>query len=230
MIRRLFDRIAEFFFPRRCLLCGRIASDAEAVCSDCVKAVARNHAYMLPPDPRRKDLYCCTAALVYTGPVRSGILGLKFRERKGAAAVFAKYMAEVRYVNSVETCDFVTAVPLSKRKLASRGFNQSELIGRAYASYTGKTYMAGVLTKTKENQTQSALRDAKRRVENVKDCYEVRDPSLVRGKRILLVDDVYTTGATIRECARVLRRAGAETVCGLTAATAHGQNTKIYKK
>lgn len=206
MIRRLFDRIAEFFFPRRCLLCGRIASDAEAVCSDCVKAVARNHAYMLPPDPRRKDLYCCTAALVYMGPVRSGILGLKFRERKGAAAVFAKYMAEVRYVNS------------------------SELIGRAYASYTGKTYMAGVLTKTKENQTQSALRDAKRRVENVKDCYEVRDPSLVRGKRILLVDDVYTTGATIRECARVLRRAGAETVCGLTAATAHGQNTKIYKK
>ena len=87
-----------------------------------------------------------------------------------------------------------------------------------------------MLTKTKENQTQSALRDAKRRVENVKDCYEVRDPSLVRGKRILLVDDVYTTGATIRECARVLRRAGAETVCGLTAATAHGQNTKIYKK
>lgn len=167
---------------------------------------------------------------MYTGPVRSGILGLKFRERKGAAAVFAKYMAEVRYVNSVENCDFVTAVPLSKRKLASRGFNQSELIGRAYASYTGKTYMAGVLTKTKENQTQSALRDAKRRVENVKDCYEVRDPSLVRGKRILLVDDVYTTGATIRECARVLRRAGAETVCGLTAATAHGQNTKIYKK
>ena len=81
MIRRLFDRIAEFFFPRRCLLCGRIASDAEAVCSDCVKAVARNHAYMLPPDPRRKDLYCCTAALVYTGPVRSGILGLKFREK-----------------------------------------------------------------------------------------------------------------------------------------------------
>ena len=134
MIRRLFDRIAEFFFPRRCLLCGRIASDAEAVCSDCVKAVARNHAYMLPPDPRRKDLYCCTAALVYTGPVRSGILGLKFRERKGAAAVFAKYMAEVRYVNSVENCDFVTAVPLSKRKLASRGFNQSEMIGRAYAS------------------------------------------------------------------------------------------------
>lgn len=230
MIRRLADRIAEFFFPRRCLLCGRIAADAESVCKDCVRDAARNHAYMLPPDPRRRDLYCCTAALIYTGPVRAGILGLKFRERKGAAAVLAKYMADVRYVNSMERCDFVTAVPLSRRRLASRGFNQSELIGRAYEDYTGKIYLDGVLKKTKENQTQSSLGDAKRRVENVKDCYAVCDPEMVRGKRILLVDDVYTTGATIRECARVLRRAGAEMVCGLTAATAHGQNAKIYKK
>ena len=112
---------------------------------------------MLPPDPRRRDLYCCTAALIYTGPVRAGILGLKFRERKGAAAVLAKYMADVRYVNSMERCDFVTAVPLSRRRLASRGFNQSELIGRAYADYTGKIYLDGVLKKTKENRL-SAMR------------------------------------------------------------------------
>ena len=99
MIRRLADRIAEFFFPRRCLLCGRIAADAESVCKDCVRDAARNHAYMLPPDPRRRDLYCCTAALIYTGPVRAGILGLKFRERKGAAAVLAKYMACLLYTS-----------------------------------------------------------------------------------------------------------------------------------
>lgn len=228
MIRRICDRIAAFFIPHRCLLCGEIVSEADRVCEKCLSNIPRNTAYMLIPDPRRSDLYCCTAPLQYVGPVRSGILGLKFKGRRGAAAVFARYMADMQYVSGIEECDYVTAVPLSAKKCARRGFNQSEWIGRAYANYTGKTYLDGVVRKVKENQTQSSLRDMRQRMENVKGCYEVCRPELVRGRRILLIDDVYTTGATIRECARVIKGAGAALVAGLTAANAY--TTKKYKK
>ena len=111
----------------------------------------------------------------------------------------------------------VIPVPLHKRKFNQRGYNQSELIARKTAGYLGITPAADCLLKIKSTKDQARLKDGQR-PENLKNAFVCSKPWLISGKNILLVDDVFTTGATMNECARVLKEAGAKEVIGLAIA------------
>ena len=115
--------------------------------------------------------------------------------------------------------DSVIPVPLYEKRLRQREFNQSALIANHTARYLGKTLLLNCLIKIKDTSPQVGM-PATQRVKNLKNAFEVRNQSLIHGKTILLIDDVFTTGATTRECSRTLKKAGAGDIFVMT--LAHG--------
>jgi ComF family protein len=117
--------------------------------------------------------------------------------------------------------DIIVPVPISKGNLKQRGFNQSELLAKQISKVVKRRMYPHLLRRIKETPSQREL-TREERVENLLCAFEVTDPALVKGKNVLLVDDVYTTGSTIRECTRILLEAGAESVGVITWATGSG--------
>ena len=113
--------------------------------------------------------------------------------------------------------DSVAAVPMHRRKLRERGYNQAELLGRALASRAGIGFKADLLAKTANRLPQSTLPKEQRKA-NVRDAFAASGDC--SGMSVLLVDDICTTGETLQACARVLRRAGAARICALVVARA----------
>lgn len=162
----------------------------------------------------------------YDGELRDLIHMLKFQQVRPAAAVLGRLLAET--IASLDpampagTISVVT-VPLHKRKQRQRGFNQAEMIARAALKGLSRPkrfgLCAGILARRRETGSQIGLNRHQRR-ENMRGAFAVSDPTRILNSNILLVDDVYTTGATVSECARVLRRAGAARVWVATVARA----------
>ncbi|HSX01338.1 MAG TPA: hypothetical protein VLF67_03800 [Candidatus Saccharimonas sp.] len=148
----------------------------------------------------------------YDGPVREAILQLKFERGRGAAAVLAELVAE-RVPQGV--ADVVTAVPVAPVRYRERGYNQAELLGRAVAQRLGRPYRPLLERVTAEHQVGHGRAERLTQVSGA--FYTVRN---LDGERVLVVDDVTTTGATLAECAAVLDEAGAGAIWG--AAVARG--------
>ena len=218
MIRKIWRAILSFFLPSRCPFCGDLVEKEGEYCAECKERRPICHRYTLTPNAKRKDLMCLRAAYYYGGSARRATMSLKFRNHHSAAAEFAEALAGLEQVSGLSGADYVTSVPLSRKRLAQRGYNQSELIARQYATYQGLPYRE-VLEKHTHTAKQSLLLGARARAANIRDCYRVLDTADVNKKTIVLIDDVYTTGATMRECARTLRHAGASCVIGLTGCT-----------
>jgi len=118
--------------------------------------------------------------------------------------------------NDQEVSIFIP-VPLSPSKKRWRGFNQSEEITKELSKFLKIPYQVNNLIKIKKTQSQVELKKGERE-ENIKDAFKLKNPQLIQGKRIFLIDDVFTTGATMEECAKVLKKAGAKEVWGITVA------------
>ncbi len=210
--------LANLFYPQRCVGCSRRASDV--LCRECLEALP----FIGRPvcercgTPTAFEVYGCNecrdkdfgfdgarASLRYEGVGKELVHALKY---KGYTRVVEKVMAPlIASLLDGGRFDLVVPVPLHRSRLARRGFNQAELIARG----VGQRINTPVLDKLKvvrRTRDQVELSGEARRA-NVAGAYEVRGP--VAG-RIVLVDDVFTTGATSSECARVLRKAGAKEV------------------
>ena len=139
---------------------------------------------------------------------------LKFGGRRYLAAFIAEAMVD-RYLDCDFECDCVVAVPLSAKRKRKRGYNQAELIAEELSSRLKLPLIDGALVKTKENKSQAKLK-RREREENVRGVYEVTAPEAFKGRRVLVVDDVMTTGATLGEVSRILYKAKARSVEALT--------------
>lgn len=157
---------------------------------------------------------------LYDGIVKEMILLLKFEKLKILGKVLAKMAYEkLKENNTVFDCDILIPVPISKKRKLERGFNQSEEIARELSNLIKKKLVRNVLVKKIETIPQSLLPMRERR-KNIIGSFEVKNAEFIKGRRILLVDDIYTTGSTISECCKVLLRSGAEEVKVLTIARA----------
>ena len=183
------DRILDFFFPPRCAFCGAILEESgDGVCSACRKALPR-----AAETERKCDFVrAYTAPFYYEEPVRQGMLAYKFRNAPSRGKVFGRMIGE---------------------DLLRRGIDGFELIAEAAAEVLG-TAAVPLLRKARDVSPQSRLRTPEERRANISGCYVVRSADAVRGKRILLIDDIITTGSTLSECARMLLTAGAVSVRG----------------
>jgi ComF family protein len=156
--------------------------------------------------------------MIYEGPVAEAIKKFKYSRRMDMLPVLRHWLNQPACHQMVAAADLLVPVPLHVRRLQDRGFNQALLLAQAFPH---KPLGREALIRVRHTVPQSGLNPRERR-ENVNKAFAVHHPEDIKGKRIVLVDDVYTTGATVRECARVLRQAGAREVTVLTVARARG--------
>lgn len=154
------------------------------------------------------------APLKYEGIATDLVKKLKFGNKQYIATELGKLMAD-EYLLANYNCDIITFVPMSDKEKKERGFNQSELLAREVSKRLNLP-LSSALKKVKETDTQKQL-TAKERRENLKEVFGIFDKSEVKGKIVLLIDDVFTTGATVNECSRILKKAGARQIYSLTA-------------
>lgn len=186
-----------------CKKCGRILANEADYCNTC----------------QNNDRYfeVARSVYVYEGDAVTLVHRLKFGGKRYLAEYMASGMTD-KYLDEGFDCDCVTAVPLSAKRLRKRGYNQADLLAREISRGLKLDYIDKAVVKTKDNSEQTKLGFSGRE-ENVKGVYEVADKEAFKGKRVLLVDDVLTTGATASEVARVILKAKAKSVSVLTYAS-----------
>ncbi len=148
----------------------------------------------------------------YGGEIRNAILNYKFNEKPYIYRTFVNFLknSEKMYVQ-IKKYDIIIPVPISKKRLKQRGYNQSAIISKNIAKNFNLEHNDRILTKIRDNKMQSSL-DKEDREKNVRDVYSVTKTEKIKGKKILLIDDIFTTGNTVNECSRVLKNAGATEV------------------
>lgn len=158
------------------------------------------------------------SAVMYNDASRKMILAFKYGDRLHAVKTFAPWMMRAGQ-SLINQADFIIPVPLHNRRLRERRFNQSALLAQEIARKSGKAYIPDLLQRTRHTIPQQGL-NYKERGKNVHGAFEVNENHLhaVKGRVILLIDDVYTSGATLNECARVMKQAKAAIVNVLTIA------------
>lgn len=162
--------------------------------------------------------YICTSPFPYEKIFRNAVINFKFHN----CGIYAEPLAHemVRAIKDVyrdKDFDIVTCVPMHKDTLKERGYNQAELLARECAKLLGVEY-ADLLAKTKKNKTQHSIKAAER-AKNVIGVYSPIDKNFIKGKRILIIDDIITTGSTLGECARILNKCKCGEICCCTLCT-----------
>ncbi|MCG8440497.1 MAG: double zinc ribbon domain-containing protein [Caulobacterales bacterium] len=196
-----------FIAPPQCVRCGLPFGYDPGPETPCAACAARPPAY----DQAR-------AAIVYDDASRKLVLDVKHGGRADGIATFAGWMATAAGERLAEA-DRIVPVPLHPARLRARGFNQAALLARALARRAGRPFDPDLLQRRRRTPTQAG-KTAKERDRNVAGAFAARRGAArkVRGARVLLVDDVHTTGSTLNACARALRRAGAARIDAVTLA------------
>ena len=210
--------LLDFFFPPRCLFCGKVMPrTGDGLCESC----AKNLPFIEDGKILRKiGKYTCAVTFYYEGVVQQGIRAMKFRSRRQRAARFAPYLAQTVAEHLGGEFDAVTYVPVHFLRRLHRGFDQSRLMGAA-AAKIWDTKLLKTLRKTRNNPPQSTVKDPEERRKNVQNAYAAVNPEAFCGKRLLLIDDVVTSGSTLTACADELLAAGAASVVCAALAGGH---------
>ena len=212
---KLYHFLMELLFPPKCVLCRQLLKTGEAdLCGSC-RADA-------PEYPNRKIklqfLDSFAAVWYYEGNVRASLLRYKFHNARSYSASYGRILAMKLLREYPDGFDVLTWVPVSRLRKLRRGYDQVELLAKAVGKELGMTPVP-TLKKIRNNRPQSRLKGAEARRANVLGAYRILENTDVKGKRVALLDDILTTGATAGECARVLLSAGAKEVhCAAMAA------------
>lgn len=228
----LVTSIVDLLFPTRCVVCG--ALDRQPLCSTCAAGLPFIEAPICGRcgNPTLAQVDGCRACLgehlpysrcrslgLFEGSMREVVHALKYANGRRLAPILAELAVE-RLGDGFLDVDLITFVPLHASKQSERGYNQSELVAQKLARLTPAP-AAGVLRQVSKTADQSQLPAEERRA-NVRGAFDLRasKAEIVAGSRLVLVDDVFTTGSTVAECCRVLRSAKAADVRVLTLARA----------
>ena len=202
--------LLDLLFPPRCVFCGKLLATGERdFCARCQRELP----WLEGPAAEQTGEFfsLCAAPLRYQGVVRDSIRRYKFKGRQGYHKAYGKLVAQCVHDHLAGKYDLITWVPLSEKRKKERGYDQAFLLASAAALELGDVAVE-TLRKARNTDPQSGLEGEAERRANVLGAYIAVDPELVAGRRVLLIDDVVTTGATFSECARVLRTMGAKDV------------------
>lgn len=202
--------LLDLLFPPKCVFCGKVLDSGEdGLCARC----QRDLPWLADGEAELTGEFfsLCAAPLRYQDKVRDSIRRYKFNGRRGYHKLYGKLVAQCVHDHLAGRYDLITWVPLSSQRKKERGYDQAFLLASAAALELGEVAVE-TLRKERHTAAQSVLTEAAQRRANVLGAYTPVDPELVAGKRVLLIDDVVTTGSTLSECARTLRTMGAKDV------------------
>lgn len=202
--------LLDLLFPPKCVFCGKVLDSGEdGLCARC----QRDLPWLADGEAELTGEFfsLCAAPLRYQDKVRDSIRRYKFNGRRGYHKLYGKLVAQCVHDHLAGRYDLITWVPLSSQRKKERGYDQAFLLASAAALELGEVAVE-TLQKERHTAAQSGLTEAAQRRANVLGAYTPVDPELVAGKRVLLIDDVVTTGSTLSECARTLRTMGAKDV------------------
>lgn len=214
------ERALDLLFPPKCPYCQKLLDEPRApVCPRCQASLPWLEGRA---GERKIDLADgCYSPLAYGEMVREAIHRYKFHRVRALGRPFAALMARCLADRLPDGADLICWAPLSRERFRERGFNQAELMAREMGRLL--SIPAGpALEKVRDTRPQSELEEESARRANARGAYALLPGADLTGKRVVLVDDVVTSGSTLSECAALLRRAGAEQVFCLTLAKARG--------
>jgi ComF family protein len=239
MIKGLLGTFLELLFPEEgiCFLCDEYLEDmkeghicwecreklefiGKIKCSICGKSLELGYLPDKCPECINENHYYTKAfaPLEYSGIIKEAIYKYKYGKKPYMYKVFGDLLVEtIENENLINQIDLIVPIPLHRSKMSDRGFNQSELLGKYISKHYNIPIDTRNLIRTKKTFIQNKL-SKKERKSNVKNAFKVTKTEVFKDKTILLVDDIYTTGATVNECSRVLVKAGASAVLVLTIA------------
>jgi competence protein ComFC len=229
------EKALNFIFPPVCGICGKMKESY--LCKECQTKIENEVVFLNKTDKyvianniknntrnsnisdNIKYFSSHTYLFSYTTPIREKILQYKFKEQAYLSNMFSEFFVKNEKIcGFLQKYDIIIPVPMTKKKVRKRGYNQSELIAKQLAkNIPNLKEEKYILIKVKENRTQSSL-NRQQRQENVKDVYKLQNVEKIKEKNIIIFDDIYTTGATVNECAKVLMLGGAKKVAVITIA------------
>nr|WP_316621716.1 phosphoribosyltransferase family protein [uncultured Ruminococcus sp.] len=217
-MKTFLRQVTALIFPERCPYCSDLIEPCEIACEHCYSEIRRKHV----PLKSGARGFRCISAFVYGGKVRRMILRLKYFDRIQYVPQVAELMADdIRSAYGENAFDLITFVPMHEKDLKKRGYNQSQLLSKALSSLLDIPYQ-DTLRKIKRTKKQHRLKYAERKT-NLTGAFEVIDKELIKDKRILLIDDIVTSGYTLGNCAKKLSSAKPELICCATIASAQGK-------
>lgn len=226
--------LLNLIMPPRCYMCGKLVGEKSALCPKCFAKVTFLSKQGCPVCGRpyvfgnESDIMCenckrhlpkvkrLRAAFSYDTYSRELVLPFKHADRTDMTPFLGELMIKAGK-DLIQNADVIIAVPLHRRRLIKRKYNQAALLAHYIAKKEQKKYLANTLLRIVNTKSQGHD-NRKQRKENVKGAFGVKNPSRIKGKKVLIIDDVYTTGATLNECADTLYKNGAKRVEGLVLA------------
>ena len=217
----LLEMVLNFFYPNECGVCEKICN--KTICNNCMHRISKELISGRKVYVQTKDRFFDEHIYLYRyrGIIRELMINYKFREKAYLYKSFSYMILNNKKVMKyIRKYDLVTCVPIHKKRKKFRGYNQSELIIKdVYKNDKNINYANNILIKIKNIKPQSSLRKEDRAI-NISDAYEIdiEQKEIINNKKVLLFDDIFTTGSTANECAKVLKKYGAKKVGILTIA------------
>lgn len=229
------EKIINIFFPRTCPVCGKIVKvSGELICKECKREVR----YISEPKCQKcgkrlkENVSLCkdckehkheydrgVCVFEYAGPIKESMYRFKYKNAREYGEFYGLETAK-RYKRLFDkwNIDCIMAVPMYKKKEVARGYNQAYVFAKAVSKYTGIPIIDKCLVRTKNTIPQKEMIGIQRK-KNLENAFAIYKGKIKDYKRVLIVDDIYTTGSTIDACAGLLKAAGVEEVCFLCIST-----------
>lgn len=210
-IKDNINNLLVFIYPKKCMFCDEIINvyEEDFICKYCKQIIELNQ------DNKPNNI----SVFDYNNDIRLVILKMKYLNKKQYAKGFAYFMTNVFEISKDLDYDLVINVPMYYKKKKKRGYDQAEELAREFSNIVGIKFESNNLIRNKNTVAQSKV-DYSERKKNVKGIFEVKKPDNIKDKNIVLVDDIYTSGNTMKQCAITLQKAGAGNICYLTLASA----------
>ncbi len=212
---KLLDDFISLFFPRTCMACGNnLFYNENVICTSCLFHLPKTNFHNDKDNPVSKvfwgrvSIKSATAYYYYRkgGKVQHLIHQMKYKGHKEVGIFLGElYGSELSETPDYNTIDTIIPIPLHKKKLKKRGFNQAEVFATGLANSMGVTMDSTTIFRNVETSTQTK-KSRYKRWENVSDIFKLKDPDILKGKHVLVVDDVITTGATMEACVQTLQK------------------------
>lgn len=208
--------VSNLIYPTVCGICGKVNSNS--LCKKCEIRLNKELNIYIEKQVSDKYFNELISVFKYEGQIRKLILDYKFNEKSYLYSTFVNFLLnDKKLFENIKSYDTIVPVPISRKRYRERGYNQSLLIAKEIAKQTNLLLIEDCLLKTKNIIEQSKL-NKEDRENNIKGVYELKNKQIIDNKKVLLIDDIYTTGSTVNECSKILRKGNVAKIGVLTLA------------